>query len=369
MEKANSTRLKELDALRGIAAVFVVLFHLSGGRSEFGAGFKLGVTGVDLFFLISGFVIFLTLQKTRSWKDFMVSRFSRLYPTYWTCVTITAFLIGLHLLRTGQSPREIVPQYLANLTMFQWYLRVADIDAPYWTLIVEMNFYLYMLIIYLARSLRRIEVIGALSLVATAIYGSSYFSQHFVQVHRVVRAAIPLINHFPLFLAGIVFYRIKFEGLTKARLALLAACFATKLLVFDDGGTSHLFVSFPRYVGMLSLYFVTFSLYASGRLGFIANRFTVYLGTISYSLYLIHQHLATRVLVPEMIERWRMNVWLASALALVVVVLIASAITMFLEKPAMRLIRNAFYASSRRRQPGLADLPGTASEQALRQAP
>ena len=50
----KSTRYKELDALRGIAALVVVLFHLTMEREQAKLGFELGVTGVDLFFIISG---------------------------------------------------------------------------------------------------------------------------------------------------------------------------------------------------------------------------------------------------------------------------------------------------------------------------
>lgn len=71
-------RILELDALRGIAVVIVLIFHLTLYRKETEYGFKLGVTGVDLFFLISGFVIFLTLQQSNNWKNFIFNRFSRL---------------------------------------------------------------------------------------------------------------------------------------------------------------------------------------------------------------------------------------------------------------------------------------------------
>jgi peptidoglycan/LPS O-acetylase OafA/YrhL len=51
-------RYDELDVLRGFAALFVLFFHLTLFRNEAKYGFQLGITGVDLFFMISGFVIF-----------------------------------------------------------------------------------------------------------------------------------------------------------------------------------------------------------------------------------------------------------------------------------------------------------------------
>ena len=69
-------RYQELDALRGIAALFVVLFHFTLNRPEAEYGLKLGVTGVDLFFIISGFVIFMSLTNINSSKEFIVNRVS-----------------------------------------------------------------------------------------------------------------------------------------------------------------------------------------------------------------------------------------------------------------------------------------------------
>jgi len=128
--------------MRGIAALLVVLFHLTLSAPEAHYGFELGVTGVDLFFIISGFVILMTVQKAKHWTDFVVSRISRIYPTYWACVTFTAIL----LLLTQHSPwLWFIWKYGINMTMFQVYLHVPDIDGPYWTMIIEMLFYIFML--------------------------------------------------------------------------------------------------------------------------------------------------------------------------------------------------------------------------------
>jgi peptidoglycan/LPS O-acetylase OafA/YrhL len=165
MVKAQSKRIFELDALRGIAALFVVLFHFTMGRKEGDYGFKFGVTGVDLFFLISGFVILLTLEKTKTWKEFVVNRFSRLYPTYWACVTITTITILIHLGFANNLLFKTLPDYFANLTMFQLYFRRGDIDGSYWTMIIEMLFYIYMLLVFVFKKLKHIELISIICLI------------------------------------------------------------------------------------------------------------------------------------------------------------------------------------------------------------
>ena len=125
--KVISNRLQELDALRGIAVMLVVFLHFTSADGQSKNIFKLGVTGVDLFFVISGFVILLTLEKTKNWQDFVVGRFSRLYPVYWLTVTVIALLM-LVMNFVGTQPSIGMPiKYLANMTMLQNYFKKKDI--------------------------------------------------------------------------------------------------------------------------------------------------------------------------------------------------------------------------------------------------
>jgi peptidoglycan/LPS O-acetylase OafA/YrhL len=150
MEKNKTKRFEELDALRGIAALMVVFFHFSMKRDDYNSFLKLGAVGVDLFFIISGFVIFMSLQKVSNSKDFIINRISRLYPTYWASVTLTFILIICYGIFNGNVyPQNIVFNYVGNMTMFQFYLRIPDIDGPYWTMIIEMIFYIAILSLYL----------------------------------------------------------------------------------------------------------------------------------------------------------------------------------------------------------------------------
>ena len=140
-------RILELDALRGLAALSVVLFHytyqyfiLTGYSEPIVSFFKFGGVGVQLFFVISGFVIFLTLDKSKSVFDFFVSRFSRLYPPYWFAVIFTSLVI----LITQVLGKEVdLKTFLLNMTMLQYFFGVDDIDGVYWTLRVEITFYFW----------------------------------------------------------------------------------------------------------------------------------------------------------------------------------------------------------------------------------
>ena len=159
-------RESELDAMRGIAAFLVVLFHYSG-LTGFNLPFlKYGVTGVDLFFLISGYVIFLTLEKTATIRDFIVSRISRIYPSYLVMIPIT--VITMHLL--SKAPLPSFKVILGNICMMQPVFLVTYIDDVYWTLTVEIQFYIFMLLIYRFNKLDKIEWIGLFVLIIIQMF-------------------------------------------------------------------------------------------------------------------------------------------------------------------------------------------------------
>jgi len=141
MRVGNGLRL---DALRGIAAMMVVLYHFTMGRHEAELGFKFGLTGVDAFFMISGFVIFMSISSVKRGIDFAINRFCRLFPTYWAAVTFTFLLLSIiSVHKIGCFEPSSLLTYAVNLTMFQSYLKIPDLDGPYWTLIIEVNFYLF----------------------------------------------------------------------------------------------------------------------------------------------------------------------------------------------------------------------------------
>ena len=120
---AKPERIAELDVLRGVAAVWVMLFHYTvrwfeqpgPPQSPFGE------YAVHLFFMISGFVIFMTLRNTRTGADFVVSRFSRLYPAYWAAVLVTASVMTF--IPPFAKSAVTFPQVAVNLTMLQQWLQ------------------------------------------------------------------------------------------------------------------------------------------------------------------------------------------------------------------------------------------------------
>lgn len=347
-KQQGKNRLLELDALRGIAALMVVLFHFTMDRPEMYLGFKYGVTGVDFFFIISGFVIFLTLSSTKNWKDFVISRFSRLYPTYWTVVTFTALMTLIYRLIHSESLSGLLTDYLGNMTMIQYYFKIPNLDEPFWTLLIEMQFYVVMLLVFSLRWLDRILWIGAAGL-AFVLFNHYVLSSAAPLIFKFSRGLVGLINHFPLFFAGILFYKIKFnQGNRLAKLPLLAACLGTQVVLYPDGGTSYLYISQVEYAAMLAIYFAVFMLYAFDIPMRIVNRGTVFLGTISYSLYLVHKFVCKSLIIPFLEGQMGMNFWVVVFLVcLPTVIMLASIITFYVEKPALQYIRSKFKKTAR----------------------
>jgi peptidoglycan/LPS O-acetylase OafA/YrhL len=154
------SRIRELDSLRGIAAVAVALFHLAywyGNPPPDRWLFLWGHYGVELFFLISGFVIFMTLERSKSVYDFAVSRVARLYPAYWVAVALTSIVAYAAFPRWDSAPPSF-GVVLVNLTMLQRFFMVGEIDKSYWTLAIELSFYVAIAAAFKARLMSRIEV-------------------------------------------------------------------------------------------------------------------------------------------------------------------------------------------------------------------
>lgn len=343
--KVISNRRQELNALRGIAVILVVLLHFTSADGQSKNIFKLGVTGVDLFFVISGFVILLTLEKTKNWQDFMVGRFSRLYPVCWLTVTVTAILMLVTNFVDTQPTIGMPIKYLANMTMFQNYFKINDLDDTFWTLKVEMVFYFFMLVIFLSKNLKRIETISCVALLPVIGY-HLLLNTKFHVVHMRLDNYLPLLSHFPLFFAGILFYKMKFDQINWTRYLLIISYFILQYILFFDGGRSHYIISQPEYGLMLTIYFTLFILYTNNRLSFIVNRVTLFLGSISYSLYLMHSFIGDGIIIPRLIKYTYINIWIASfGIALPIVLIIATLTNRYIEKPAMDYIRKKYRVS------------------------
>jgi peptidoglycan/LPS O-acetylase OafA/YrhL len=327
----------ELDALRGLAALAVVAFHYTTLYGELhghiGApppSFAIGNYGVHLFFLISGFVIFMTLERTRTAMDFVVSRFSRLFPAYWVAILTSAafvYTIGM------TSQRLPLADVLLDFTMVQQLLGAEHIDGSYWTLQVELFFYLQMLAWFALGLLGRIRWIIAGWLLLAIGYGlATKYDHHFSYTVR----ELLILRHIPFFALGILFYRIRaFPSRWQLDALLVAACIMAIAIAYP-----------PVYAEVALACTGIFALFTAGKLGWLRAAPFAFFGTISYSLYLLHQAIGFSLIWH--FEHAGLGAIAAAICAALIVTGLATLLTFLVERPAMNLIRGAW---KRRRAP------------------
>ena len=177
MTYSNGTqgRLTFLDFLRGIAALAVCFEHAGYRlwphfRELTHTYFSFGKFGVTAFFLTSGFVIPYSLERGNSLGRFWVSRFFRLYPLYWFSIAVTVIFLccGVADVTEANFPGHLVRNVLINLTMFQEYVGTPNVQDLYYTLAMEMAFYIGFSILFLKKMNRRSLPIAWLASTALA---------------------------------------------------------------------------------------------------------------------------------------------------------------------------------------------------------
>jgi len=342
----NSNRLVELDALRGIAAVLVMLFHytakyeeLYGHQPSLSISVPWGHYGVNLFFMISGFVIYMTLYRIRRPLDFVVSRFSRLFPAYWVAVAITFLLC--HLLALPQKTVDVSTAGM-NLFMIHGLFRIPHVDGVYWTLEIELIFYAMALAMYVTGWLHRVHaaLLGLLVLRIVYVLAGKFAGIEFSWTlsHLLI---LPYIAWFAL---GMMIYRlIKRPGDT-ARKDLFVLLFAIGQLAFTEGSNIALLAS-----GLTLIFWAA----ATGRLPWLSNPVFAWLGAISYTLYLLHENIGWGIILQ--LERSGVSANISVVVAIAIALGMASMLTLFVERPVMRWIRDKYrirqWTSSGWRQP------------------
>lgn len=164
---SQTSRVEALDLLRLAAVLGVVLYHFgfwgptSNGIPQaaipsLAAFAKYGFLGVPVFFIISGFVIAYSAEG-RTATGFAIARFSRIYPTFVFCMTLT-FLAILFL---GQPHFDATwAQWFANLIIAAPAFGQAYMDTSYWSLVIEVMFYAWVAVLIAAGLFpRRIDAI------------------------------------------------------------------------------------------------------------------------------------------------------------------------------------------------------------------
>lgn len=331
MTKENK-RFYQLDYLRGIAAFSVVLFHFTYGYDNglkiIAADkfyFRYGNLGVQLFFMISGYVIFMTLLNVQKTSDFLRSRFIRLYPAYWASIIVSLVFVNIF-----ENPFDFekvsLSQFFINLTMLQHWLKVKDIDGAYWTLAVELVFYLFMFILLLINQLKNIITWSFLWLLLC------FVTFEFDLPLKKYLVEIFILNHAPLFISGIMFYQLKLKQKNAYVHLVILMC-----LILEECFLYRLYDSFIPLIIIPIFYVVFYYLTFSDSSKNKPNKILSFFGAISYCLYLIHENIGMTIIfnLKKSIDYQLFYV----PVTIIITVLIASLITYYIEKPLMKILK------------------------------
>lgn len=282
------TRLAYLDALRGIAALLVVFTHLYlpllGDVWVLRELLDVGKLGVLWFFMISGVVIPFSLRpEPDGARHFVISRFMRLYPAYWL-----SLLVYLLMLQLSGAAMPTWPQVLANLSMLQAALGFADVIGLYWTLFIEWVFYALCLTLFLRGKLYEVRVRTQCSIALLVLALLLAIARALTE--RKLPVALPL--GLSLMFFGSVWRQwLLAEHDRRLRRCLLATLVSylallppTLLLAYrQDMGTGE---TAGRYLFTYAVAIASFiGLTHAVRM---RHPLLLWLGAISYSLYLLH---------------------------------------------------------------------------------
>jgi peptidoglycan/LPS O-acetylase OafA/YrhL len=288
----SGTRINEIDLLRFIAAMMVVFYHycFRGYAADelsvmpyplLASVSKFGYLGVDLFFIISGFVILMTAAGG-SLKNFVVSRITRLFPAFWACCSIT-FILTLVI----GAPRfsASIKQYLINMTMMSGFVGVSSIDGSYWSLFIEMKFYFLVALVLLAGMIDRAQAFLAMWLLVSI--GSIIIPK---------LDSIFITDYSAYFIAGATFFLVWSKGISKTRVALILACWCLALFRSYErlaGIEKHYHIDMNPYVVFLfiTVFFITMTMISTKRTGFWGRKTWLLVGSITYPLYLLHHNI------------------------------------------------------------------------------
>lgn len=328
---APAARIASLDALRGLAALSVLVFHYTTQFPRFYAeappapfSFEFGYFGVHLFFMISGLVIMMSLDQSRG-RGFVRSRVIRLYPVFWASVLLTALVLSFD----ARIADDVSPGVVAiNLTMLHDYLRAPMIDGVYWSLSYELGFYAFL---YALARLAKGDRLARWAPLYLATAAAAFpllkpFIPH--PMHYVL-----MINAYAhLFAVGLAFYFLRREG--RKAMFLAPALAAPAIQYLYDGWPGALAVGLSGALVGAALFVVN----DAARWSEPLRR----LGVISYALYLVHQMIGYVIIAQ--LQRAGLGAGASIAAATGLVVALAAALTYGVERPAARALKKRWRA-------------------------
>ncbi len=341
----QSSRIAHIDGLRGVAILSVVLFHayarwpglVPTGDSLVVPPLAQGWVGVQLFFIISGFVIFMTLERSRTLIEFALLRWRRLFPA----MLVATALIVLTAPLLPERPQGAVTaaNAMVGLTFIgpSWWsllrLDLTPIEGAFWSLFVEVEFYAVAGLAWFLLGRKAALWALAVLFVASQIAASPLLPPA-TPAHRLVLSVTDRLGavYYAWFIGGALLYSYVRTS-RRSLLWLAAGTLAVAVITQEPSGS---WLAARIALAAAAALFVSALIWPALQRA-LCNPFWQMLGFVSYPLYLIHEN----AIVALTIQLGRALPWLPPALLpaapIAVVVAIAWLIARFAE-PALREI-------------------------------
>ena len=351
-------RILELDALRALAAINLMLFHFTlvyqnkfGYTTPLGFVWPFGAYGVEMFFILSGFVNSMSLLRRGKPVDFVAARLIRIIPIF--LLVIIANLWILQLAPHAAHGTVSTAQFAANMTLLPRVFGFECVDPVMWTLQIEMMFYATLVGLYKLGGLRRYftgwGTLLALSLLVCptldtlqSAHGTSTWFAAATAIRRLM-----LLDFVPLFAIGFLIYMIKTNVGTKWK-NLLGIIIAAGVFHSIDHG-KHNPLATVLIIGLVAAS-------AYGKVPPLRLKPLVFVSTISYALYLCHNNLGVALI--HRFDHAGVPPLVCFGIAMVFSFALAVIVTNRIEQPITNALRSAW---TRYRAKEIAGETGTTS--------
>ncbi|MEU4997784.1 acyltransferase [Streptomyces sp. NPDC021622] len=342
-------RLRALDGLRLIAALMVAAYHYGGRDGEiteaWGSSpqlqfptahnwFAYGCLGVQIFFVISGFVICMS-GWGRPLRSFFASRVSRLFPSYWAAIILVTAVFALPVVTyEAVAPSDA----LVNLTMLQQPLGVDRVLGVCWTLWAELRFYaLFALFVVLPGANRaRVILFCAVWTLAAAVAEGA---------NEPLLDLVLMPEYAPFFIGGIGIYLVHRDRRDLTAWGIVGVSW----LIGQHYAVDRLwhapnpdFFSYRTSFGIIAVVTAGFAavlLIALGALHRVDWRWLTVAGALTYPFYLVHEHLGW-VTVAALHRGLGLPSYATFGLTIAAMLLLAWLLNRFVEERLTPLIRN-----------------------------
>lgn len=368
------SRLRALDGLRLLAALMVAAYHYGGRNGEVGQAwgtspaaqfpslaplFAYGCLGVQIFFVISGFVICMSAwgrgvtgpgagDGLSRLRRFAVSRVTRLMPAYWAAVVLVTAVFALPpVVHEAVSPSDA----LVNLTMLQEPLGVDRVLGVCWTLWAEVRFYaLFALFVVVPGiSRRRVAVFCACWAPAAVIAGAA---------DSALLDLVLMPEYAPFFIGGTGLYLIHRFGHDATGWAIVAAGwllgqhYAVAELWHAPGGDFFSYRPSLGIIAVITLGFAAVAAVALNTLRWAHWRWLTTAGALTYPFYLVHEHLGW-VVIHTLHQRLGLPSWSVLVLTVGAMLLLAWLLHRLVERPLGPVLKRALATWGTRREPAV----------------